>query len=697
VAFSPDSRYLATGSVDTTVRVWSATTGEEILPRLEGHTQRVYSVTFSPDGRWIASASTDQHAIVWDAATHQKVHTLPGLPAGYSHVAFSPDARRLASARAGGGVLIWDVTTGKETLRLRGDGKEVPDLAFSPDGTRLASASEDGSLKLWDATTSREPVLTLCGHAGSIGGVAFSPDGTLLATCSVDGLVKLWNVTDRPEALLFQGPLRGARDVAFNDDGTHLVGVDADGHVKLWDTTTGQVLREFQGSMRDVTRAECSADAQRLAMVGQDGTVTVWDTTTGREIRSLPVVKGATITAVALNRDGTRVALAFRNRAAVVREGARGPAFPLPAVVVREVATGRAFPVPLPVMNTPGFHSVAFSPDGASVAAGGVEKTVFVWDVATGQKKVACCGHTNRVIGALAFSRDGLRLASGCRLDTTIRIWDTTTGEQTLPPLQSPMGSFDRIVFSPDGQRLVSTGRKGVQIWEATTGLEILRLTGTPGDARGVAFSPDGHRLVSASGDGLVMWDARPLTPEGAVEREALNLLAFLFAKPLCKEDVRAFLNTAQTIPPAVRQKALALTHRYHEEADPERYHQASRVIIRQPYLNAVQYQFALRQAKTACRLASEHGEYATILGAAQYRCRHYEEAWKTLTRGDALPQGGVAALAFLAMTQHQMGQTEDARRSLDRLREVVRDSAWATNPQAADLLRETESLLPGS
>jgi tetratricopeptide (TPR) repeat protein len=209
------------------------------------------------------------------------------------------------------------------------------------------------------------------------------------------------------------------------------------------------------------------------------------------------------------------------------------------------------------------------------------------------------------------------------------------------------------------------------------------------------AFSPDGTRLASASMDGTVkLWDARPWTPDLSVEREALGLLDFLFTRPLCKADVLDHLRRSPTIRPAARQQLLTLVERYREADNPERYHQASWAVVRQPYLNAFVYGFALRQADTACRLAPHQGKYQTTLGAAQYRAGQYEKALTTLARAEQLNQGSPADLAFLAMAQHRLGQKEQAQATLVRLRETLTKPPGAQRAEAEALRREAEALL---
>jgi Flp pilus assembly protein TadD len=128
--------------------------------------------------------------------------------------------------------------------------------------------------------------------------------------------------------------------------------------------------------------------------------------------------------------------------------------------------------------------------------------------------------------------------------------------------------------------------------------------------------------------------------------------------------------------------------------ADAGGYYEASRALLRQPYLNRVQYHIALRQAQTACERAPETGRYRTAPGVAQYRTGQYQEALTTLKdRANGTPE----VLSFLAMARHRLGQKDQARATLEQLRQKMKTPEWASQAEARGLVREAAALVEGT
>jgi COMPASS component SWD3 len=217
---------------------------------LRGHKRAISCLRFSPNGLWIASGSADATIKIWSSSTGALEHTLEGHLAGINTLTWSPDSTTLASGSDDKSIRLWNAQTGlAHPTPLIGHHNYVYSLAFSPKGNMLVSGSYDEAVFLWDVRAARV-MRSLPAHSDPVSAVDFVRDGTLIVSCSHDGLIRVWDTsTGQCLRTLVHEDNAPVTSVRFSPNGKYILAHTLDSCIRLWDYANGKgkCVKTYQG------------------------------------------------------------------------------------------------------------------------------------------------------------------------------------------------------------------------------------------------------------------------------------------------------------------------------------------------------------------------------------------------------------------------------------------------------------------
>lgn len=590
VALSADgTRVYASAIYDNRASVWDVATGKKLMELPAHDLGNVEGLATSPDGKRLATAyGTAVLVTDRDGASA----TPPVRVNGKDIVAaaWSPDGTRLAIGHREGKVDLADAATGKITKTLRGKDEMFDQVAFSPDGTRVAgTGSPSGKTMIWDAKTGKTLLAWATPETGYGRALAWLADGTLVVACSEKGQVVLFApAAQTPKATPTATWTRGPGIASMVGTGTgHLVVGHFGGGLAVVDPATGKTVvdlvpqnpdqaeggsyvnalavgggriasgwingrvRVFEADGRPATAnvdayhgaataVAWSSDGRWLATGAADGSLLLWRGKNGQPWRTLrPELTapkwalGAAVADVAIRPNSTLVAVAQADQVIRIWDAATGD--------LLKALSGPSVPTTL-----------AFSPDGKSLAVGHLGGEVILVDVATwkgttslkhpsavmglafigGSDKLAVGLasvvalwdlSTQKVLGkrerngfrpmtqALAVTADGKTLFTG-GFGGDVDRWDLTLGEQAQATASYPHDDPDNmasnpvscLAVAPDGAFASGGLQNDVSVF-AADGKRLTHSKAHGGELTDLAFSPDGKHLASASKDGTVL------------------------------------------------------------------------------------------------------------------------------------------------------------------------------------------------
>jgi WD40 repeat protein len=505
LAISPDGTRIAVGATDG-VNVYRTAT-RSVLHTLKGHRLPIKALAYSPDGKLLASGSVDATVRLWEAATGKEKAVLRGHASTVTCLAFSPDGRRLVSGGLDTTLRVWDVASAREVWSARetqglrvaftivkADTREIVKVLFSRDGRRVISLAGarrmgGGTLRSWDAE-SGELAATLENNWNALG-LAFSPDGRRLIGCAVGGSPWAWEA-DAPlshDPRLLKGQSLAMHCCAASPDGQVLACGGEDRALVLYDASSGQVKTSFALPAPVVCVAfhpsrplvACNDGERRLALRDISGTATP-------TYLSHPDV----VVAAAFSPDGVLLATGCKDKIARLWDVGTGK---------ERAALGE---------HEGRVSCLAFDTGGATLVTGSWDGKVRLWDVRS-RKVLHRLEASEEGVSSLALDRDKRLLLVGT-LDGMVKVWNLRDRKE-VASFKAHEEAVTAVAVLPGTGNGVSAGTDGtLHVWDLAGGKSKQRVWVGGDGALGMVLEPRRHLLVVGCKDGIGrVWDFRRL------------------------------------------------------------------------------------------------------------------------------------------------------------------------------------------
>jgi WD40 repeat protein len=528
VTLTSDGKFAAAGLEDGSVRLFDLTMGKEVK-NLPGHVGAVNAVAYLPKGDQLATAGADKTVRLFNVADGAEKRKLE-VAAAATSLALNKDCSILA-AGSDRSVTVWNLADGKQTASWTTPA-EVRGVGFSTDASRVVVAGADGRVRLYTTLGALEEFFA---HDGPAVFAAVHPDGKRIVSAAADKSARLWT-----PSLLWQAKHAGAvRQALVSPRGDRVYSAGDDKTVAAWNAADGKAAATIPHSA-PVVLLTMSGDGGRFASVAADKTLRVWGVDAAD--KPLTTTLPGTASYAALSPNGLRVAVALSGEPAnsvhiydaptqLAAEGAqlrdvqtliehatavRGLAYLgdnrtlLTASNDKTLRLTDAGVAAAWAAHAGGVAGAVLASNGAQVVSGGADKTLKLWDIATG-KLVRTFGPTADAVSGVALSRDGTKVAAAAGVNAVV--WNMADGKQ-LATLVHP-AAVAGVSFGGDSGRLATAAADAqARVWDLASGRELQSFA-HDGPVRAVALHGNNTDLVSAGADKSIR--VRPVLAKAVV------------------------------------------------------------------------------------------------------------------------------------------------------------------------------------
>jgi WD40 repeat protein/uncharacterized caspase-like protein len=531
--FSPDGKYLITGSSDNTACIWNVETGQ-MLHHLKGHGNRIIEAGFSADGTKIFTLSFNGSVRVWNALTGDSLWMFESQITNTKNLfaSFSPNSNLLLMNLNDTLAQIMDLKTGNQIKVFRKNGSNIEDGRFSPDGTKIITRSGNNKARIWEVQNESIIHTLDLDSRDYFKFIRYSSDGkTILSNTRKDSVI-IWDAESGERKKSFHQTTE-IRTTGFSPDGSWMLSLLPDTRIKLLDLSN-RTDSFFLDPKSKLTRIVISSNNKKLAAFSRSNNqVLVYDLER-RVLQNSFIVEFTVNGQLCFSPDGNHLITTNEreiNYWDLTKDNEQE------AVLIKGLYVSD--------------HPFLFTKDGKHLFSNSEQRGVEIWEVSTGKPLITNKYLRDEVMDALSgtgpqgiytttkddtlvwdalyekplfsvpdsialkldlfFSKDRSLAISAYNDDDTAAIWELSTGtiRRYLPLKYS---KFEKALFTSDNRYLITLKKSGndvVETWNTLTG-DTVHLLGNKRDViKNFALSDSGYKVALGSPKGIIsVWDA---------------------------------------------------------------------------------------------------------------------------------------------------------------------------------------------